>query len=96
MEPSLPSGYHLERDPVLLLRRPGSSLTAAFSVTGATAEAVEHAAWEDRGGTGDQRDFCRGWKNQEEITVRGSHFVQEDSPQEIGETIRDLLSRVRS
>ena len=51
LEPSLPPGYHLERDPdLLLLRRPDGSLTAAFSVTGATAEAVEHAAWEDRGG----------------------------------------------
>ena len=44
--------------------------------------------------TGAQREFCRGWKNQEEVTVRGSHFVQEDSPQEIGEAIRAFLARV--
>jgi len=44
---------------------------------------------------GAQRDFCRGWENQEEVTVRGSHFVQEDSPQEIGEAIRAFVTRVR-
>jgi haloalkane dehalogenase len=33
---------------------------------------------------GAQRDFCRRWPNQQEVTVRGSHFVQEDSPDEIG------------
>ena len=37
--------------------------------------------------TGAQREFCRGFKNQEEVTVPGSHFIQEDSPQEIGEAI---------
>ncbi|MBX3507318.1 MAG: haloalkane dehalogenase [Parvibaculum sp.] len=37
--------------------------------------------------TGAQREFCRGWKNQTEVTVRGSHFLQEDSPHEIGEAI---------
>lgn len=37
--------------------------------------------------TGAQREFCRGWKNQTEVTVKGSHFIQEDSPHEIGEAI---------
>jgi haloalkane dehalogenase len=36
---------------------------------------------------GAQREFCRSWKNQTEVTVRGSHFLQEDSPHEIGEAI---------
>lgn len=36
---------------------------------------------------GAQREFCRGWKNQQEVTVKGSHFIQEDSPHEIGEAI---------
>ena len=36
---------------------------------------------------GSQRDFCRGWPNQTEITVPGSHFIQEDSPHEIGEAL---------
>jgi len=36
---------------------------------------------------GAQREFCRGWPNQTEVTVRGSHFIQEDSPDEIGEAL---------
>jgi len=36
---------------------------------------------------GDQREFCRGWPNQTEVTVRGNHFLQEDSPDEIGAAI---------
>jgi haloalkane dehalogenase len=36
---------------------------------------------------GPQREFCRRWRNQTEITVRGSHFIQEDSGREIGEAI---------
>jgi haloalkane dehalogenase len=36
---------------------------------------------------GSQRKFCRRWRNQTEITVRGSHFIQEDSGREIGEAI---------
>lgn len=33
---------------------------------------------------GPQREFCRGWPNQTEVMVSGSHFIQEDSPDEIG------------
>ena len=36
---------------------------------------------------GKMRDFCRTWRNQTEITVSGTHFIQEDSPDEIGEAI---------
>jgi len=36
---------------------------------------------------GSQREFCRAWPNQREVTVRGSHFLQEDSPAEIGGAI---------
>jgi len=36
---------------------------------------------------GRQRDFCRTWPNQTEVTVKGLHFVQEDSPQEIGQAV---------
>ncbi|MEQ9245036.1 MAG: haloalkane dehalogenase, partial [Nitratireductor sp.] len=38
---------------------------------------------------GAQREFCRSWKNQQEVTVKGSHFIQEDSPREIGAAIAD-------
>ncbi|HUW03905.1 MAG TPA: haloalkane dehalogenase [Acidimicrobiales bacterium] len=41
--------------------------------------------------TGPQRDFCRTWPNQTEITVPGIHFIQEDSPHEIGEAVADWL-----
>lgn len=37
--------------------------------------------------TGAPREFARSWPNQCEVTVKGSHFLQEDSPQEIGEAI---------
>jgi len=37
--------------------------------------------------TGAQLEFCRRWPNQHEITVPGRHFVQEDSPDEIGHAI---------
>ena len=43
---------------------------------------------------GAQREFCRGWKNQTEVTVRGSHFIQEDSPTEIGEALHAWLSAI--
>jgi len=36
---------------------------------------------------GKQREFCRSWPNQTEVTVKGLHFVQEDSPEEIGQAV---------
>jgi haloalkane dehalogenase len=36
---------------------------------------------------GPQREFARQLPNQEEITVKGLHFIQEDSPGEIGEAV---------
>ena len=44
--------------------------------------------------TGAQREFCRSWPNQEEVTVKGIHFIQEDSPAEIGQAIANFLKRV--
>ena len=38
---------------------------------------------------GSQREFCRSWPNQEELSVSGQHFIQEDSPAEIGQAISD-------
>lgn len=40
---------------------------------------------------GEQREFCRSWQNQTEITVPGIHFIQEDSADEIGTAIADWL-----
>ena len=42
--------------------------------------------------TGPQREFCRSWPNQKEVTVKGTHFVQEDSPREIGRAVAELLA----
>ena len=42
---------------------------------------------------GAQREFCRRWPNQTEVTVRGSHFVQEDSPDEIGRALAAFVRR---
>ena len=41
--------------------------------------------------TGAQREFCRTWPNQTEVTVAGAHFVQEDSPAEIGQAVAQWL-----
>jgi haloalkane dehalogenase len=37
------------------------------------------------------RDFCRSWKNQTEVTVPGSHFIQEDSGPAIGRAVADWM-----
>lgn len=41
--------------------------------------------------TGAQREFARTWPNQTETTVAGIHFIQEDSPDEIGTAISGWL-----
>lgn len=43
---------------------------------------------------GRARDFCRTWPNQEEVTVKGRHFIQEDSPDEIGHSIANFLHKI--
>ena len=45
--------------------------------------------------TGKQREFCRSWPNQEEVTVKGTHFMQEDSPDEIGKAVSRFVSKLR-
>ena len=40
---------------------------------------------------GKARDFCRTWPNQKEVTVKGLHFIQEDSPDEIGAAIAEWV-----
>lgn len=44
--------------------------------------------------TGRSRDFCRTWPNQTEVTVKGIHYVQEDSPHEIGEALAGFVKRL--
>lgn len=43
---------------------------------------------------GPQREFCRAWKNQQEVTVKGNHFLQEDSPDEIGKAIAEWRNKL--
>ncbi|MFV0533808.1 MAG: haloalkane dehalogenase [Cumulibacter sp.] len=44
--------------------------------------------------TGAQREFARAWPNQREVTVAGDHFIQEDSPDEIGQALSDWHSSI--
>lgn len=45
---------------------------------------------------GNQLEFCRSWPNQTEVTVNGLHFIQEDSPDEIGEAVATFVRNVRA
>jgi len=40
---------------------------------------------------GEPRELCRSWPNQTEVTVAGNHFLQEDSPDEIGRAVSQWL-----
>lgn len=40
---------------------------------------------------GRAREFCRTWRNQQETAVKGIHFVQEDSPAEIGNALQAFV-----
>jgi haloalkane dehalogenase len=42
----------------------------------------------------EERKFCRSWPNQTEATVRGLHFIQEDSPDEIGEALANWYTAI--
>jgi haloalkane dehalogenase len=41
------------------------------------------------------KTFCRTWKSQREVTVKGRHFLQEDSPGEIGTALRQFVIETR-
>ena len=43
---------------------------------------------------GPQREFCRSWPNQQEVTVPGLHFIQEDSGTAIGQAVANWLSHI--
>ncbi len=45
---------------------------------------------------GRQREVCRAWPNQTEVTVKGLHFVQEDSPDEIGRAVAGFVRGLRA
>jgi len=37
-------------------------------------------------------ELCRTWPNQQEAAVKGIHFIQEDSPHEIGAAVAGWLA----
>ncbi len=43
----------------------------------------------------ERRDFCRTWPNQTEVSVRGRHFLQEDSPDQIARAVAEWLPTIR-
>ena len=43
---------------------------------------------------GEQREEIRSWKNLEEVTVKGNHFIQEDSPEEITNYLKSFISKL--
>jgi len=46
--------------------------------------------------SGRVREFCRSLPNQREVTVKGLHHLQDDSPHEIGEALRAFVVGMRS
>tara|TARA_Y200000002_G_scaffold240629_1_gene198850 strand:- start:1637 stop:2500 length:864 start_codon:yes stop_codon:yes gene_type:complete len=44
--------------------------------------------------TGDQREFVRSWKNLKEVKVKGNHFIQEHSPNEIGSFLKEFIKSI--
>jgi haloalkane dehalogenase len=45
---------------------------------------------------GRAREFCRGWPNQQVAEVKGIHFIQEDSPDEIGVELESFMTGLNS
>jgi haloalkane dehalogenase len=41
-----------------------------------------------------QREFCRGWPNQQIVTVQAAHFVQEEAPDEVGQATANFIGKV--
>ena len=44
--------------------------------------------------TGPALAFCRTWLHQKEVTVKGIHYIQEDSPEEIGKILKDFVNEI--
>jgi haloalkane dehalogenase len=71
-----------------------SEIVAAYADWLATSDVPKLLIVADPGAilTGAQLEFCRRWPNQREVTVAGNHFVQEDSPDEIGAAIATWMT----
>ena len=68
-------------------------IVAAYADWLATSDVPKLLVVADPGAilNGGQLEFCRRWPNQREVTVAGSHFLQEDSPDDIGSAIAAWL-----
>lgn len=71
-------------------------IVSAYEVWLATSDAPKLFINADPGSIliGPQRDRCRVWNNQTEVTVRGSHFIQEDSGPEIAAAVASWMSGI--
>ena len=45
---------------------------------------------------GAQREFCRAWPNQEQVIIKGAHFLQEEAPDEVAEAIARFVAKVQA
>jgi len=43
---------------------------------------------------GAQREFCRGWPNQERVVIQGAHFLQEEAPDAVGRATARFVARI--
>ena len=85
-----PREIPMEGDPadvVEIVERYGAWLAASMQVRKLFVNAEPGAIL-----TGRQRDLCRSWPNQTEVTVSGIHFIQEDSGDQIGAAIASWLA----
>lgn len=70
------------------------AIAAAYSQWLATSDVPKLFVNADPGAIliGAPREFCRTWRNQTEVTVPGSHFIQEDSGAAIGQAIAQWIA----
>ncbi len=71
-----------------------TAIAAAYSQWLATSDIPKLFVNADPGAIliGAPREFCRTWPNQTEVTVPGSHFIQEDSGAAIGQAIAQWMT----
>ena len=74
-------------------RRPTLTWPRQIPIEGEPADVVRIVGDSILGGR--QRELCRKGQNQTEGTVNGSHFIQEDSPDEIGTAVANFVRKLR-
>jgi haloalkane dehalogenase len=42
------------------------------------------------------REFCRTWPNQETVSVKGYHFLQEEAPDAFGDALARFVAKIRA